>query len=291
MITPQFWSIPASTLTPEQLSEKSATLYKRLQDIGARFSKVRFATSLAAEDMVITDAISKTKTSIALFTLATGRLHQETVDMVKTTEDHYGLRIDKIYPDEDDVDAFVDIAFKRHGLQRDQSGGNEDLIAAFNRVKSKHCTLFVDFEEALRLRRARPEPIAAIMQRGNGLDIGQDLNAGEDRLPPRGKRVGFGLHGRDDRIFPERGAGFLLVAIGVVSGNTQDHRRHTEGVADVAGGIAASLDILQFLRCQADSLIIHAAFHDHCAATAASAKREGVQPDLQFVYLFLGQIR
>ena len=108
MMTPQLWSIPVSTLTPEQLAEKSATLYKRLQDIGARFSKVRFATSLAAEDMVITDAISKTKTSIALFTLATGRLHQETVDMAKTTEDHYGLRIDKIYPDEDDVDAFVD---------------------------------------------------------------------------------------------------------------------------------------------------------------------------------------
>lgn len=108
MMTPQLWSIPVSTLTPEQLAEKSATLYKRLQDIGARFSKVRFATSLAAEDMVITDAISKTKTSIALFTLATGRLHQETVDMVKTTEDQYGLRIDKIYPHEVDIDAFVD---------------------------------------------------------------------------------------------------------------------------------------------------------------------------------------
>lgn len=107
-MTPQLWSIPVSTLTPEQLAEKSATLYKRLQDIGARFSKVRFATSLAAEDMVITDAISKTKTSIALFTLATGRLHQETVDMVKTTEDQYGLRIDKIYPHEVDIDAFVD---------------------------------------------------------------------------------------------------------------------------------------------------------------------------------------
>jgi phosphoadenosine phosphosulfate reductase len=108
MMTPQLWSIPVSTLTPEQLAEKSATLYKRLQDISARFSKVRFATSLAAEDMVITDAISKTKTSIALFTLATGRLHQETVDMVKTTEDQYGLRIDKIYPHEVDIDAFVD---------------------------------------------------------------------------------------------------------------------------------------------------------------------------------------
>jgi phosphoadenosine phosphosulfate reductase len=107
MITPQFWSIPASSLTSAQLAEKTATLYKRIQDIAARFSEVRFATSLAAEDMVITDAISKTRAPIALFTLATGRLHQETVDMTNTTKDYYGIQIDKIYPEESDIEAFV----------------------------------------------------------------------------------------------------------------------------------------------------------------------------------------
>jgi phosphoadenosine phosphosulfate reductase len=108
MIAPEFWSIPPSTLTPQELAEKSAVLQQRLIDISKRFSDVRFATSLAAEDMVVTDAISKAKAKIKLFTLATGRLHQETVDMVKTTEDHYGISIEKVYPQDSDVQAFVD---------------------------------------------------------------------------------------------------------------------------------------------------------------------------------------
>lgn len=41
---------------------------------------MRFATSLAAEDMVVTDAITKADVKIKLFTLATGRLHQDTVE-------------------------------------------------------------------------------------------------------------------------------------------------------------------------------------------------------------------
>ncbi|MBT8572002.1 phosphoadenylyl-sulfate reductase [Polynucleobacter paneuropaeus] len=108
MIAPEFWSIPTSTLTPAELANKSAVLKQRLSDISQRFSDVRFATSLAAEDMVILDAISKANAKIKLFTLATGRLHQETVDMVKTTEDHYGLAIKKVYPQESDIQAFID---------------------------------------------------------------------------------------------------------------------------------------------------------------------------------------
>ena len=105
---PIFWSIPPSNLTPVELAEKSAILKQRLLDISNRFSDVRFATSLAAEDMVITDALVKAGAKIELFTLATGRLHQETVDMVKTTEDHYDVVIEKAYPNEDDVQAFID---------------------------------------------------------------------------------------------------------------------------------------------------------------------------------------
>lgn len=107
-MTPEFWSIPQSTLSTTELAEKSVALKQRLADISSRFSDVRFATSLAAEDMVITDAINKAKANIKLFTLATGRLHQETVDMIKVTEDHYGLAIEKVYPQVSDVQAFID---------------------------------------------------------------------------------------------------------------------------------------------------------------------------------------
>ncbi len=108
MITPEFWTIPPNSLTPEELAQKSAVLKQRLADISDRFVDIRFATSLAAEDMVITDAISKAGANIKLFTLATGRLHQETVDMVKITEDRYGILIEKVYPKEDDIQAFID---------------------------------------------------------------------------------------------------------------------------------------------------------------------------------------
>ena len=108
MITPEFWSIPASNLSQAELAQKSTVLRECLAEIAKRFSDVRFATSLAAEDMVVTDAIQKAKANIKLFTLATGRLHQETVDMVKTTENHYGVTIEKVYPQENDVQAFID---------------------------------------------------------------------------------------------------------------------------------------------------------------------------------------
>jgi len=108
MMTQKFWSIPLSILTPSELAEKSTILKQRLANIAERFTDVRFATSLAAEDMVITDAISKANASIKLFTLATGRLHQETIEMVKKTEYHYDLSITKVYPLESDVQAFID---------------------------------------------------------------------------------------------------------------------------------------------------------------------------------------
>ena len=108
MMNPIFWSIPISTLSAAELAEKSATLKQRLAEITKRFTDIRFATSLAAEDMVITDAISKVNARIKLFTLATGRLHQETIDMVRKTEDHYGLSIAKVHPLQSDVQAFID---------------------------------------------------------------------------------------------------------------------------------------------------------------------------------------
>ncbi len=68
---PTFWSIPLNELPPTELAIKSAELVQRLIKISERFQDVRFATSLAAEDMVVTDAIKKANVKIKLFTLAT----------------------------------------------------------------------------------------------------------------------------------------------------------------------------------------------------------------------------
>ena len=78
-----------------------------LTRIAADFSPAVFASSLAAEDMVLTDMILKAKLPIGIFSLETGRLHQETLavlDKVKTSYDH---DITLYRPQPDAVAAYV----------------------------------------------------------------------------------------------------------------------------------------------------------------------------------------
>lgn len=83
-----------------------------LTRIAAEFSPAVFASSLAAEDMVLTDMILKAKLPIGIFSLETGRLHQETLavlDKVKTRYDH---EITLYRPQPEAVAAYVE----QHGL-------------------------------------------------------------------------------------------------------------------------------------------------------------------------------
>lgn len=66
-----------------------------------------FATSLAAEDQVITDIIARARLPIPLVTLDTGRLFPETYDLLAETERRYGLRIRVFFPEREAVEALV----------------------------------------------------------------------------------------------------------------------------------------------------------------------------------------
>ena len=106
------WQIPQITLPEGRLIELQKSLEERLRNISIQFDDVRFATSLAAEDMAVTDGIAKSAKSIHVFTLFTGRLHAETIEMQKTVESHYGLSINAVEPQAQDVQAFI----AQHGL-------------------------------------------------------------------------------------------------------------------------------------------------------------------------------
>ena len=61
LFKPTFWQIPLVSLdVQESLAEKTATLKQRLHQIADSHHNTRFASSLAVEDMVITDAVSYT---------------------------------------------------------------------------------------------------------------------------------------------------------------------------------------------------------------------------------------
>lgn len=69
------------------------------------------ATSLGAEDMVITDLIARHALPIAVATLETGQLHAQTVALIPGIEQRYGLAVEVFKPAQESVVHFV----KAHG--------------------------------------------------------------------------------------------------------------------------------------------------------------------------------
>ena len=65
------------------------------------------ATSLGAEDMVLTDLIARQAVPITLATLDTGKLHDETLALIPRIEQHYGLKVQVFRPAETAVVQFV----------------------------------------------------------------------------------------------------------------------------------------------------------------------------------------
>ncbi|MBK1891317.1 phosphoadenylyl-sulfate reductase [Undibacterium sp. 14-3-2] len=83
-----------------------------LEEIAAEFTPAVFASSLAAEDMVLTDLILRNQLNIGIFSLETGRLHAETLGMQDAVKNTYGTAITLFKPEAAAVDAYV----QQHGL-------------------------------------------------------------------------------------------------------------------------------------------------------------------------------
>ena len=78
-----------------------------LARIAAEYAPAVFASSLAAEDMVLTDMILKAGLPIGIFSLDTGRLHPETLAVLDQVKDKYGYDIALYRPQTEAVDAYV----------------------------------------------------------------------------------------------------------------------------------------------------------------------------------------
>ncbi|RYE98634.1 MAG: phosphoadenylyl-sulfate reductase [Oxalobacteraceae bacterium] len=78
-----------------------------LERIARDFSPAVFASSLAAEDMVLTDLILRAGLPITIFTLETGRLHKETLDVLEKVRAQYGHEIKLYKPQPEAVDRYV----------------------------------------------------------------------------------------------------------------------------------------------------------------------------------------
>jgi phosphoadenosine phosphosulfate reductase len=68
---------------------------------------IALASSLSAEDMVITDMIVRLGLPIHVFTLDTGRLHADTLGVIDQTRARYGLEIEVVGPKPEAVQNYV----------------------------------------------------------------------------------------------------------------------------------------------------------------------------------------
>src|SRR5258707_12397924 len=69
--------------------------------------EVVLSSSLGQEDQVITDLISKNNIPVKIFTLDTGRMFNETYELIERTIARYKLPIQVYFPDAADVEKFV----------------------------------------------------------------------------------------------------------------------------------------------------------------------------------------
>ncbi len=69
--------------------------------------KAGIASSFGMEDMILIDMVSKLEGEITIFTLDTGRLHEETYEIMEKVRSRYGLAVKTYFPDKEKVEALV----------------------------------------------------------------------------------------------------------------------------------------------------------------------------------------
>ena len=90
----------------ESLKEKSTE--EVLASLLSRFgNRIVLASSLGAEDQVLTHIVATISESSRIFVLDTGRLHQETYDVLDKTRERYGVSIEVYFPKSENIEKLV----------------------------------------------------------------------------------------------------------------------------------------------------------------------------------------
>ena len=66
--------------------------------------RIALASSFGAEDVVVIDLLVRVRPDARIFTLDTGRLHEETYEVAEKIRRRYGIQIETLFPDRDEVE-------------------------------------------------------------------------------------------------------------------------------------------------------------------------------------------
>jgi len=96
-------------LSKEQIQEiENSSLPEAIRLVTALFpGEVVFSSSLGQEDQVLADVVFKNNLPVKIFTIDTGRLFNETYELLDRTTARYKKPIQVYFPEADDVETFV----------------------------------------------------------------------------------------------------------------------------------------------------------------------------------------
>lgn len=124
-----------SKFTAEQVQQLNANL-KTPQEVlqwslDNLHPRIAMASSFGAEDVVVIDMMMKINPKARIFTLDTGRLNQETYDVMDEIRQRYNVDIEVMFPDQNEVEQMVRI----NGLNLFyHSVGNRKLCCGIRKV-------------------------------------------------------------------------------------------------------------------------------------------------------------
>ena len=92
----------------QQLNENLKTPQEVLKwSLDNLHPRIAMASSFGAEDVVVIDMIMKINPKARIFTLDTGRLHQETYDVMDEIRKKYSVNIEVMFPDQNEIEQMV----------------------------------------------------------------------------------------------------------------------------------------------------------------------------------------
>ena len=92
----------------EPVAPKVEALEQLLERVARENAPAALASSVSAEDMVITDAILRRRLEIGIFTLDTGRLHADTLNVLSAIRERYGYEVQVFRPDPAAVSDYIE---------------------------------------------------------------------------------------------------------------------------------------------------------------------------------------
>ncbi len=95
----------------QQLNENLKTPQEVLKwSLDNLHPRIAMASSFGAEDVVVIDMIMKINPKARIFTLDTGRLNQETYDVMDEIRKKYSMNIEVMFPDQNETEQMVRVS-------------------------------------------------------------------------------------------------------------------------------------------------------------------------------------